>query len=120
MILSLPTYDYVSSKMPAYNKDRVNQNFVTFYKLLLTFGPSTLVLLSFSTVLYPLETAKRLMQVNGSLGYNRAFESTLDMFRKTGVKNLYRGYSLHCMKLIPFSFIQFSLYRMIKALSSET
>lgn len=111
--LSLPLYDFISSQVSKGLTEFEQENF--YVKAMSRFLPSTLVLLLLSGVLYPLETGKKLLQVNGALGHERAFGSAFDSLRKT--KMLYRGYTLHILKLIPFTFVQFSLYELCKALT---
>lgn len=117
-ILSLPLYDFFNTQLRANTQGLDPDNFST--RLLKRFLPPTLVLMLLSSVLYPLETAKKLSQVNGSLGHQKAYNSTKELFQKTGMKLLYRGYSLHLIKLVPYSFLQYSIYEMsTKIVSSQ-
>lgn len=55
-----------------------------------------------SLVLYPLDTVKRCMQLNGSRGHFNNYKSSLDCIKKisanSGVGALYRGVQLFAIK----------------------
>ena len=112
--LSLPIYNYVNTLLNISIDDFQLMN--SYFKVILKFGPSTSILLLFSVFLYPIETGKKLMQVNGSLGYEKPYESISDMFKSNSTKNLYKGYTMHLLKLTPFTFLQFSIYELLKSL----
>jgi len=78
------------------------------------FVPPTVVLLLLSAVLYPLETAKKLSQVSGSLGHKKINNSPLELLKNTPVKHLYRGFSMQVLKLAPYSFLHYTMYEMAK------
>lgn len=121
--LSLPLYDFVNSQVSKGLDGFEKDNF--YVKAASRFMPSTLVLLLLSGFLYPLETAKKVKQVNGTLGHETSNRSVLDqlkvkassMPKSSTLKLLYRGYTLHVLKLIPFTFVQFSLYELCKAVT---
>ncbi len=85
-----------------------------------------------STVTYPLDTLKRKMQVNGSYGYTKEFNSTThglhymknhlksEMFRYVYYYLILRGFSMHFARTIPFSVIQYQLYYLFMKTTVES
>ena len=71
-------------------------------RLIKRFFPPTVVMILLSSVLYPFETAKKLAQVSGSIGHIKGNTSFLGLLKSTSLRNLYKGYHLHVLKLTPF------------------
>lgn len=97
-------------------KNKLGDNFnnLSFIgKMFLVFGASITNSIVTSTILYPLDTFKRHIQVNNSLGFNNEYESFREGLRKffsSGVLSMYRGYSLHILsKAIPLSFLHYTI-----------
>lgn len=111
-ILSLPLYTYISQKVSVIFQDQDDYTFSA--RAALKFLPSTAVLLLLSSILYPLDTAKKLWQINGSLGHNKAYNTSSEIFKKNSFSMLYKGYSLHVLKVIPYSFVQYSFYELCR------
>jgi Mitochondrial carrier protein len=72
-----------------------------------------------SLLLYPLDTAKRLLQLNGGRGSLAQYRSTLDVFTKTAATPaaFYRGAHLFFLKELICAFAQVSIY---ESLSPQT
>lgn len=58
-----------------------------------------------SLMLYPLDTAKRCMQVNGGRGFLQAYKSSFDCVTKLGAAKMYRGVHLYLMTSILASYV---------------
>ncbi len=62
-------------------------------KVYILFGAMTINSLLISTVIYPIDTLKKQLQVNSSLGFRNEYDSlsqAISKFYSEGVKNMYR------------------------------
>ena len=104
-VLTLPVIDVVrnsSSKI-----DGGNQMVREFFeKIGVSFFSSTFM----SLLLYPLDTAKRCMQLNGVKGHLTMFNGPLDIFKKFGIAPLYRGVHLYLIREFLTAFAQLTVY----------
>ncbi|ODQ77579.1 hypothetical protein BABINDRAFT_163314 [Babjeviella inositovora NRRL Y-12698] len=69
------------------------------------------------TVVSPFERAKILFQVQGlgcSTAYNGIFPTIVRMYREEGFKGLFRGNGLNCVRIFPYSAVQFATFEKIK------
>lgn len=112
--LSIPLYEFINGQTQRYCDNLDIDGFSM--KSIKYFVPPTIVMCLLSTVLYPLETSKKIMQVNGALGHKKLYNSAADLFKTVSVKDLYRGYSLHIVKLVPYTFMHYSIYELTKAI----
>jgi hypothetical protein len=84
------------------------------YKYITRFGASTFSLLIASALCYPLDTVKRRMQVNGSLGFKNLYKNDLHclqtIVKKEGMKQLYAGWSINMAKCIPLTLVQYIMF----------
>ncbi|CAD8127855.1 unnamed protein product [Paramecium sonneborni] len=70
---------------------------------------------------YPIDTIRRRIQINGSLGVQRAYISFSDCvkkMRKEGLLSYYRGYWISLIRIIPAASIQFACFDYLKELST--
>lgn len=99
-----------------YIKLTKNDNESHMNKYIRMFGASSLIALIASTVAYPLDTVKRQMQVNGAKGFKNEFRYSSDALQKVinkGRREAYAGFSMHMVRTIPFSFIQFQIFSLM-------
>lgn len=70
------------------------------------------------TVVSPFERAKILFQVQGpgASHYNGIFPTIWKMYKEEGFKGLFRGNGLNCIRIFPYSAVQFFVYQEIKML----
>jgi len=68
------------------------------------------------TVVSPFERAKILFQVQGTgtANYNGMFPTIWKMWKEEGFKGLFRGNGLNCLRIFPYSAVQFYVYQKIK------
>ena len=96
---------------------------VFFNKMSLIFGSTIVNSLITSVILYPLDTLKRQIQVNGSFGYKHEYvnyKDAINKFSKSGLANMYRGFSLHLIgKAVPYSFLHYTFYSSVLQYYSE-
>jgi hypothetical protein len=103
---------YFKFKQQKYGKDF---NYLQFLnKVGIVFGASTINSVITSLILYPLDTFKRHLQVNNSLGFNQeysSFNQAVSKYINGGVVEMYRGFSIHLLsKAIPFTFLHYTIY----------
>lgn len=71
-------------------------------------------------VLYPNDTVRRLLQIQGTRGAEKVYSSALDCWRKTyasgGIRRFYRGIVPYLIRMAPNSAIQFGTYEYLKSL----
>lgn len=74
-------------------------------------GP-VLVALIAGAIVYPFDTIKRIYQTNEAKGFKNAYKSYDEIFNVCKSKGLlYKGFSLHLMRALPFSTIQFFVFQ---------
>jgi len=66
--------------------------------------------LMISLVLYPFDTVKRCMQLNGVRSFNAPYSGVLDVIKKLGPVSMYRGMHLFVMKEFLTAFAQLTIY----------
>ncbi|CCH45713.1 putative mitochondrial carrier [Wickerhamomyces ciferrii] len=68
------------------------------------------------TVVSPFERAKILFQVQGpgQANYNGMFKTIWQMWKDEGTKGLFRGNALNCIRIFPYSAVQFYVYQKLK------
>ncbi|KAM5547880.1 adenine nucleotide transporter BT1, chloroplastic/mitochondrial [Rosa sericea] len=71
-----------------------------------------------SSATFPLEVARKQMQVNGSQ-YKHIFHALCSIFESEGVAGLYRGLGPSYMKLVPAAGISFMCYEACKRILTE-
>ncbi|KAK4057601.1 hypothetical protein OIO90_001246 [Microbotryomycetes sp. JL221] len=68
------------------------------------------------TVVSPLERLKIIMQVQGpNAQYNGILPSLAKMWKEEGFKGYMRGNGINCLRIAPYSAVQFSTYELIKS-----
>jgi len=88
---------YYSTLLFFFKENRKNINYSEIVgfskKFLYYFGPSLIGTILASTISYPIDTIKRQIQVNGSLGYNKLYFSIQHAFKMNydlGLQSFYK------------------------------
>lgn len=107
--MTLPVIDYVRSGTSKLDQSNpLARNFIE------KIGVSLLSSVTLSLLLYPFDTAKRCMQLNGVRGHSKAYQGSFDVFRKLmkagGATALYRGCHLYVLREFLTAFAQLSIY----------
>ncbi|KAG7882739.1 hypothetical protein KL938_003162 [Ogataea parapolymorpha] len=67
------------------------------------------------TAVSPMERVKVLQQVQGSTNsYQGVFGSVRQIWREEGYRGLYRGNGINCIRVIPYSAVQYASYQRLK------
>jgi solute carrier family 25 (adenine nucleotide translocator) protein 4/5/6/31 len=85
-----------------------------FYTFMSVLGFTSIIATISSVVSYPIDTLKRIYQVNGARGYRLKYRNSEELIRELksgGIKPLYNGFSIYLMRSIPFSFIQYTIFQ---------
>jgi hypothetical protein len=99
-----------------YKKQKAGDDFEYYLfikRMFIIFGATTINTIFASLIIYPLDTFKRHIQVNESIGFNSEYSNSgiLNAFKKfMKQRKFYNGLSLHLLKTLPFSMIQYSFY----------
>ncbi len=81
-------------------------------------GGSALIAITSSVLCYPLDTIKRIYQVNGAKGYRLKYRNPEDVVKEIkvhGIQRFYSGFSLYLLRNIPFSFIQYMIFQSLSS-----
>lgn len=82
-------------------------------------GYSLLSGLLVSSLLYPFDTAKRSMQMNGGRGSLNSYKSSIECLfklpKQIGLKGMYRGYPLYLTSSVLLAFAQFTVYDYLRS-----
>jgi len=75
------------------------------------------------SIVYPLDTVRRHMQVSGGLGQKKIYDGTMDcimkLYSKYGIKGFYRGVIANATRAAPQTGIEFACFDVIAGLLSE-
>ncbi|KAK7045556.1 hypothetical protein VNI00_007388 [Paramarasmius palmivorus] len=73
------------------------------------------------TVVSPLERLKIIQQVQpkGSTQYKGVWQSLVRMWKEEGFKGYMRGNGINCLRIVPYSAVQFTTYEQLKKAGSE-
>ena len=124
----LSTFE-LSHRMIEYDDAGIKFNryddYTFFYKFLQRFGASTLAVTAATAVCHPLDTLKRMYQLEGTLGHGARHGHSISMARHIWlsdgkIKGFYRGFSLAMMKAVPLSFIQYLCFHNLRMISKGT
>eukprot|EP00198_Chlamydomonas_reinhardtii_P005262 XP_001694598.1 mitochondrial substrate carrier [Chlamydomonas reinhardtii] len=113
---SFTMYDELRRRLPA---DR--ESVSAWWYPLLKMGCGAAAAVSAQTVVYPLDTVRRCMQMNGAAGQAVRYRSAYDCLRQLlrspggGLAALYRGCAANCLKTSIGAPIHFIMYDAIKA-----
>ncbi|KAG2454149.1 hypothetical protein HYH02_001185 [Chlamydomonas schloesseri] len=116
LAISFTMYDELRRRLPA---DR--ESVSAWWYPLLKMGCGAAAAVSAQTVVYPLDTVRRCMQMNGGAGQAVRYVSAYDCLRQLlrspggGVAALYRGCAANCLKTSIGAPIHFIMYDAIKA-----
>lgn len=94
-MLTLPVIDFLRSTQPAKGPEGESLSMMGSFmdKIGVAMFSSTIL----SLVLYPFDTAKRCLQLNGVRGHIQPFNKQMDVF-KIGLVPLYRGVHLYLIR----------------------
>jgi hypothetical protein len=73
-------------------------------------GPAIVAIIT-GIITYPLDTLKRQSQVQSAKGFSYLPRHDIMLELKNHPKNFYKGYHIHLMRSIPFSYIQFFIFQ---------
>jgi hypothetical protein len=113
-VILISSFEFLNRNVFADNESIIfnkNDDHPFFIKLLMRFGASSLSLVLAQSLLYPLDTAKRCLQVNGSTGHKNIYSGSLlscliNLYKEQGiVKGLYSGFSLNLLRCAPLTLI---------------
>ncbi|KAG2432586.1 hypothetical protein HXX76_008930 [Chlamydomonas incerta] len=116
LAISFTMYDELRRRLPA---DR--ESVSAWWYPLMKMGCGAAAAVSAQTVVYPLDTVRRCMQMNGAAGQAVRYRSAYDCLRQLlrspggGLAALYRGCAANCLKTSIGAPIHFVMYDAIKA-----
>ena len=104
--------------LPIYSLFKTDGKSDSFVKNMYTkIGVSFLTSVTLSFIVYPLDTAKRCMQLNGSARHTNKFKNSNDCLQqimaKGGLPALYRGVGIFALKEMFVAFTQVSMYDLL-------
>lgn len=113
--LTLPIMDSLRSQMHSQNESTLPPFLKDFNKKL---GVSFLCSMTVSALIYPLDTVKRNLQLNGARNYSTVYSSSLDCFKhimsqQGGLRAMYRGVHVFALREMLTAFAQLGLYDLI-------
>ncbi|GIL56625.1 hypothetical protein Vafri_11963 [Volvox africanus] len=115
LAISFTMYDELRKRLPS---DRESTSAIWYPVLKMGCGAAAAV--SAQTVVYPLDTVRRCMQMNGAAGQAVSYTSATDCLRQLlrshgGVRALYRGCLTNCLKTSLGAPVHFIMYDVIKS-----
>lgn len=109
---------YVGIQMTLYEKFKQlmpNDKHPVLWKL----GCGTVAGLCAQSIMFPGDTVRRRMQVNGIRGHKQIYTSSWNAFvsilKKEGIRGFYKGIGTNVVRGIPSATIQFAVYDLIKS-----
>lgn len=100
-------------------------DYLFIYKFLQRFGASTIAVTLATALCYPLDTLKRMYQLEGSIGHAARPGSAVSMPRYMMLsdqrmdRGFYRGFSVAMAKAVPLAFVQFLCFQNLRALTTQ-
>ena len=100
-------------------------DYTFLYKFLQRFGASTLAVTLATALTYPLDTLKRMYQLEGSLGHASRPGASISMARhmwlsEGGFRGFYRGFGVAMAKAVPFSFVQYLCFHNLRMVGKSS
>lgn len=92
------------------------------YKFMQRFGAATISVTLATAVCYPLDTLKRMYQLEGTMGHSERNSKSIPMARYMWltdgkIKGFYRGFSVAMAKAVPLAFVQFICFQNLRVIS---
>jgi hypothetical protein len=120
-IITISTFEMLDKSVFSANEEtRFNKNdeFPFVIKFLIRFGASTLAIAAAQTVLYPFDTIKRCLQLNGSKGHKSLYnKGVIDCAKQLGLRGCYAGFGLNLVKTLPLSAINLIIFNCLRHMS---
>lgn len=104
------------------NKQDVQSDKNIFFKLFNVFKVISFNAISVSLLIYPLDTLKRYLQVNSSLGFNTKFNSLKEAYiylTSDNIKLMYSGLSVYMIRTLLFSILHYTIYCSIVTIDNK-
>lgn len=111
-------FEKLENFLEIFNKYNNKKDLKFSKKILIIFGATSLNAFLISSLLYPLDTYKRNLQVNGSMGFLHENSSLVKFFQTKNFSLMYAGFSMHALKSIPFSIIHYTIYKSMQQYST--
>lgn len=95
-------------------KENNNENKSSFNRYMTALGGSAIIAMIASSISYPLDTIKRIYQVNGAKGYKLKYRNSDEIIKEVrvlGLPKFYNGFSFYLLRNIPFSYIQYMIFQ---------
>lgn len=94
------------------------------YKFLSRFGAATISVTLATAICYPLDTMKRMYQLEGTLGHSERNSKKIPMARYMWLtdgklKGFYRGFSVALAKAVPLALVQFICFQNLSIISRK-
>ena len=91
-------------------------------KFMVRLGASTLSIIVAQTLLYPFDTVKRCLQLNGSKGHKTLYKGGLlecmnTLSKTDGLKGLYAGFGLNLVRTVPLTALHLIVFNSFRSLS---
>lgn len=127
-IITLGTFEFLENEVLGINfNTRFNKNddYPFIVKFMVRFGASTLSIIAANTILYPLDTIKRCLQLNGSKGHKTLYTGSIINCAQTimvdkGIRGLYAGFGLNLLKTVPLTAIHLIIFNSLRVISKPT
>uniref|UniRef100_A0A7S3CMY0 Uncharacterized protein n=1 Tax=Strombidium rassoulzadegani TaxID=1082188 RepID=A0A7S3CMY0_9SPIT len=121
--LQLSLFESLSSLLDkGYHFDR-DDDVPFIIKFMSRFGAVTLSLLLSQSLLYPLDTIKRCLQLNGSKAHKNLYDGSIlgtgrTIVQELGVKGLYQGFGANLLRCTPMAIIHFLVFYQFRTISA--
>ncbi|CAK94341.1 unnamed protein product (macronuclear) [Paramecium tetraurelia] len=114
--ISFLVHDQLKDLVPIENKSEQ-----IWMQLAQFIGIGSISTITATALTYPIDTIRRRIQINGSLGAQRAYVSFSDCvkkMRKEGLLSYYRGFWITLVRVVPAATIQFGCFDYLRELST--
>ena len=124
-VILLSTFEWFDKVVFADNHEIIFDKYDGYpfiVKFLQRFGASTLSLFIAQSVLYPLDTVKRCLQLNGSMGHKTLYTGSISnclstLYKDHGLKGLYGGFSVNLIRCLPLTMVHYVVFQSFKGMT---